>query len=65
MQNAWRRFVDDEVLRERHKEAKGIDALEAQGEVAPRPCQCNLTITAGKYQPLCPYFGVRAGKSDF
>jgi len=44
MQNAWR-FVDDEVLRERLKEAKGIGTPATRAEIiGGAKKQCFLTV---------------------
>ena len=47
MQNAWR-FVDDEVLRERLKEAKGIGTPATRGEIIGGLKKQDFLITQGK-----------------
>ena len=48
MQNAWR-FVDDEVLRERLKEAKGIGTPATRAEIIGGLKKQNFLMTQGKH----------------
>ena len=48
MQNAWR-FVDDEVLRERLKEAKGIGTPATQREIIGGLKKQGFLIAQGKH----------------
>jgi DNA topoisomerase III len=48
MQNAWR-FVDDEVLRERLKEAKGIGTPATRAEIIGGLKKQDFLITQGKH----------------
>ncbi len=61
MQNAWR-FVDDEVLRERLKEAKGIGTPATRAEIIGGLKKQGFLVAEGKHivptEPGLSLFGV-------